>query len=182
MPYPPELKERVLRILAEPEHPSQLELSRRFGISNSTISRWESALRTSSAPQHHHEQSMAPNRPFKDKVRLVNALENSPPDEFGALLRQEGLHLHEVESWRELFSNAQQAPSPQELQAAKVQYSELEKQHKDTLKELQRKEKALAEAAALLILSKKVGQLWEEEDAPTPGQNVNASSLLFKKR
>jgi hypothetical protein len=38
-------------------------------------------------------------------------------------------------------------------------------------KELTRKDKALAEAAALLMLKKKVHDIWGDEDDPTAGSN-----------
>lgn len=182
MVYPSELKEHVQRILAEPDHPSQSKIARQFGISSTTVHRWACELTGStSSPSPSSEHTMTTSRTLKDKVRLVHALETLPPEDLGALLRQEGLHLHDVQAWRELFEHAHHAASPQEMQALKRELYEAQHQHKSTLKELQRKEKALAEAAALLILSKKVGQLWGEEDAPTPGQNVNVSSHLFKK-
>jgi transposase len=38
-------------------------------------------------------------------------------------------------------------------------------------KELRRKDKALAETAALLVLKKKVQQIWGDEDDDTAGKN-----------
>jgi transposase len=38
-------------------------------------------------------------------------------------------------------------------------------------RELTRKDKALAETAALLVLSKKVQALWGDEDDDTPGRS-----------
>ncbi len=38
-------------------------------------------------------------------------------------------------------------------------------------KELSRKDKALAETAALLVLKKKVQEIWGDEDDPTAGSN-----------
>ena len=38
-------------------------------------------------------------------------------------------------------------------------------------KELRRKDKALAETAALLVLKKKVQEIWGDEDDPTAGGN-----------
>ena len=38
-------------------------------------------------------------------------------------------------------------------------------------KEIHRKDKALAETAALLVLKKKVQEIWGDEDDPTAGSN-----------
>ncbi len=42
------------------------------------------------------------------------------------------------------------------------------KRIRDLEKELRRKDKALAETAALLVLKKKVQQIWGDEDEDTP--------------
>jgi transposase len=42
---------------------------------------------------------------------------------------------------------------------------------KELKKELERKEKALAEAAALLVLKKKAQSIWGDEDEGTPRKN-----------
>jgi hypothetical protein len=50
------------------------------------------------------------------------------------------------------------------------------KRVKELERELRRKEKALAEAAALLVLRKKANALWGDEDASTESKNDDESS------
>jgi transposase len=72
-----------------------------------------------------------------------------------ALLEREGLQRAELEQWRLALSNDLGGSVTVTRQLRKVE------------RELARKDKALAEAAALLILKKKVGHLWADEDDDT---------------
>lgn len=77
-----------------------------------------------------------------------------------AWCREHGIFPHHLEQWRVGFVT-QEAPTPvPEARAVKALKNE-----NDVLKaELRRKEKALAEAAALLVLQKKFRALWENEE------------------
>jgi transposase len=80
-------------------------------------------------------------------------------EQLGLFLRERGLHSEHLTIWdqelREMIEKKQDKKD-QELKALKKRYQELEK-------ELQRKEKALAEAAALLLLKKKLDALMEDQ-------------------
>jgi hypothetical protein len=75
--------------------------------------------------------------------------------ELTALLEREGLTLAAFEQWRMALD--------EEGRASKATTKRIRKLER----ELARKEKALAEAAALLVLKKKVEHLWEDEDDDT---------------
>ena len=75
-----------------------------------------------------------------------------------AWCREKGLFAHHLSSWRAAFCmDGKLAPVTRELRTLKDENDQLKR-------ELVRKEKALAEAAALLILQKKFRALWEGED------------------
>ena len=74
-----------------------------------------------------------------------------------AWCRERGLFAHHLTSWKAAFCAATRADSStKELRSLKDENDQLKR-------ELVRKEKALAEAAALLILQKKFRALWEGE-------------------
>jgi hypothetical protein len=75
------------------------------------------------------------------------------------LLEREGLLLSDYEQWRLALAEEGRATL-----ATTKRIRGLER-------ELARKEKALAEAAALLVLKKKVSRLWEAEDDGTDEEN-----------
>lgn len=74
-----------------------------------------------------------------------------------AWCREKGLFAHHLTSWKTAFcTDGKAAPGTREIRALKDENEKLKR-------ELVRKEKALAEAAALLILQKKFRTLWEDE-------------------
>ena len=76
-----------------------------------------------------------------------------------AWCRERGLFAHHLTSWKAAFcvEGKSAAAGSRELRLLKDENEKLKR-------ELVRKEKALAEAAALLILQKKFRALWEDED------------------
>lgn len=77
-------------------------------------------------------------------------------------MRQKGLYPEQIERWRlDCIAGASNQPRNTEpLRKANNEIQRLKRQMK-------RKEKALAESAALLVLSRKFQALWEDEDAGT---------------
>jgi Transposase len=71
--------------------------------------------------------------------------------------RENGLFTHHLTSWKAAFcAEIKVAPGSREIRVLKDENDRLKR-------ELVRKERALAEAAALLILQKKFRALWEDE-------------------
>ena len=82
-------------------------------------------------------------------------------EDLNAWCRERGLFTHHLSRWKTAFCHPQKAstaglPDHRELRGLKDENEQLKR-------ELLRKEKALAEAAALLILQKKFRALWEGE-------------------
>lgn len=76
-----------------------------------------------------------------------------------AWCRERGLFTHHLEAWRTAFCldvKPVAAVDTRELR-------DLQKKNDKLTKDLDRKDKALAEAAALLLLQKKFNALWEDE-------------------
>lgn len=94
----------------------------------------------------------------EERLRVLIAAARLPDAELGALLRSEGLHEATLREWR---AAALEGLAPQRAgRAEQKRLRELEKQ-------IRRKDKALAEAAALLVLQKKVQAIWGDEDDDT---------------
>ena len=83
--------------------------------------------------------------------------------ELSTYAREKGLFVEQINQWREICENANDKPSKsaaeldRELRKCRAEKKQLER-------EVLRKDKALAETAALLTLSKKVRAIWGEED------------------
>ncbi|MGV7247117.1 transposase [Caballeronia sp. M23-90] len=78
-----------------------------------------------------------------------------------AWCRERGLFVHHLDQWRAQFCSGSTASS---ARANAPELRELKQANAQLQRELKRKEKALAEAAALLILSKKYQALFGDED------------------
>ena len=77
-----------------------------------------------------------------------------------AWCREHGIFPHHLDSWRQNFIT-EQAPAP--VPEGRV-LKTLKNENDELTAELRRKDKALAEAAALLVLQKKFRALWDNED------------------
>jgi transposase-like protein len=80
--------------------------------------------------------------------------------ELHAWCRQRGLFAHQLSAWREAFC----ASAPTQPRDSKAALRELQVKCDKLQRELTRKERALAETAALLVLQKKYQSLWEGEE------------------
>ena len=77
-----------------------------------------------------------------------------------AWCREKGLFEHQLKAWRDAFCSAPVSDSRE----SKAALRELQAKHETLQRELRRKERALAEAAALLVLQKKFQALLGDED------------------
>jgi hypothetical protein len=85
--------------------------------------------------------------------------------ELGEFLRREGVHESHLSAWRKEMLEALSGTNKPSVRARSG--TQDAKRVKALQRELRRKDKALAETAALLVLQKKVQALWEEEDDDT---------------
>jgi transposase-like protein len=97
-----------------------------------------------------------------EKIAAVAEAAGLSDEELGAFLRRKGLHQAQLDAWRtavvEALTSKPQRPPKSSPEKRRVR--ELEK-------ELRRKDKALAETAALLVLKKKAQSIWGDEDEST---------------
>jgi transposase len=75
-----------------------------------------------------------------------------------AWCRANGVYPHELASWRQ--SATQALAEPEEARASPQQTQQDRRRIKELERELRRKDRALAETAALLVLSKKVAAIF----------------------
>ena len=134
---------------------SACRLAAEVGVPQQTLSRWLHEAR--SLPFMPPGKKKIP-RSVEEKVRILAETRSLSGEQLSQYLQQEGLSLAELEQWKLALE--------EEGRAAKA----TTKRIRDLERELARKEKALAEAAALLILKKKVESLSEGEDADTDGE------------
>jgi len=178
--YSESFKSQMVSRLVGPRATSANALSKEVGISQGTLSRWlKEASRVPASVSDTDERdrpTVARQRRTKDwtseqKMRVVLESLKLSDDELGAFLRREGLHEAELREWREAVVEAgREALEGVESSTGKKRKKEA-KRIRELEKELRRKEKALAEAAALLVLEKKLQVLWGAADDDTDEEN-----------
>lgn len=93
-----------------------------------------------------------------EKLKAVIEFEGLSPDKRGEFLRREGLHAEHVEAWKKTMQAG--LDSKVSTQESRAEMSELRARNKELERDLRRKDKALAETTALLVLKKKADLIW----------------------
>jgi hypothetical protein len=136
---------------------SARKLQSETGIPQTTLSRWLEEAR--SLPLMPRDRRKNKVWSIDEKVRVLAEAAKLTGTGLTEFLEREGLILAELEQWRMALD--------EEGRASKATTKRIRKLER----ELARKEKALAEAAALLVLKKKVDQVWGDEDDDTDEEN-----------
>lgn len=169
--YSENFRTRMVEKLTGPHAMTATALSAEVGVPQSTLSRWlrgAGTVRRAMPPTDDDKKTPPPaKRPqdwtAEEKWALVVEAAAVPQAELGAFLRRKGVHEAQLVQWREAAMAGLQRPSRREREAANIERLRVRKLER----ELQRKDKALAEAAALLVLKKKVQEIWGDADDDT---------------
>ena len=149
--YSEEFKASVIAKMLPPNNVSVPELARETGIPKDTLYTWRIKHRKSNGEATAQQGPSGLSSEEKFAIVLESASLNEL--ELSEYCRRKGLYPQQISAWREACLQANAAP------AAKLEREKLRQQAKEIRQleaELRRKEKALAEAAALLVLQKKV--------------------------
>ncbi len=151
-PFSLAYKQKMLERLTGKTAVSARQLAMETGMRQQTLSRWLQAA--SSVPVMPAKRPLR-TWPLDEKLRILTEASRLTGAELTRVLQREGLLLAEFEQWRLAL-----ADDGRGSMASTKRIRALER-------ELARKDKALAEAAALLVLKKKVDHLWEAADDDT---------------
>ena len=92
-----------------------------------------------------------------EQLQALNETHALPGEALQAWCRERGLFAHHLSNWKTAFC------APAKALADTGPWRSLKEENEQLKRELLRKEKALSEAAALLMLQKKFRALWEDE-------------------
>lgn len=153
--YSAELKEQVVRKMMPPNNRSVASLHRETGISSPSLYAWKHQFQEKGCVV---PAKTSPPDSWDNKAKLATVIETALMNEAerSTYCRERGLYVEQLAAWKTAFEQADgtgTVVSPAMLAAERKKTRALEK-------ELQRKEKALAEVAALLTLSKKAQAIW----------------------
>jgi len=180
MQYPVMFKNAMIQKMTGPGAISATALSELVNVSQATLSKWLRMAGVDPAhafPNNGHEYTkMAkitdPKRPIdwspEEKLKVVMEAATLDDAHLGEFLRKKGLHQTHLEQWRlQMLNGLQSGFSKKNAKKMKADAKRIRSLEKD----LNRKDKALAETAALLVLKKKVREIWGDADDPTARSN-----------
>ncbi|HEJ7994518.1 IS3 family transposase [Serratia bockelmannii] len=150
--YSPERKAAVLAKMLPPHNQSIGQLSRQESIPANTLYGWRSQAGITTQPVADNGKSP---QEWSQNARFAVLIETAPLSAHAVAeyCRRKGLYPEQLQQWKDGFMQ----PNPREEKALiKKQKKEIQQLNR----EIARKDKALAEAAALLILEKKFKALF----------------------
>ena len=158
--YPRELKEKVLMRMMAPGNESISTLAEEFNITEASLYAWRrEALKAGvvapgdgNIPEH-----------WSGAAKFAVVLETAalPQADLAEYCRRKGLFLEQVRAWR---TQCETAFDPASAKATAATSKADRKRIRELEKELRRKDSALAETAALLVLRKKLAAIWGEKE------------------
>jgi transposase len=157
MIYAENFKRAMVQKMLMPGGPGVTRLSHEIGVNKQTLYNWRDKFQdmaTGSTSTHRSPRQWTQEQKYDallEAARLTG-------DELGKWLREKGLRSEHIEKWQhEMKKNLNQGKKDAEIR-------ELKKKNKELERELYRKDKALAEMSALVVLKKKVELLWGDEE------------------
>jgi len=159
-PYSLAFKQKMVERLTGKNAVSANRLAKETGVRQQSLSRWLEEARTLPLVVA-SDQCLMRQWTVEEKARVLAEACSLSGEQLGAYLAREGVKLADFERWRIALEE-----DGQDAAATTKRIRSLER-------ELARKEKALAEAAALLVLKKTVANLPQEEDDDTDEPSAN---------
>ena len=159
--YSAERKEAIQRRMMPPENKSISELARETGITGQTLYAWRRQLKTQGVAIPGNGKNSG-QWSSEDKFAVVLETATMNMAEQAEYCRLKGLFAEQITEWRQICQSAN-ANAVQIAKSQREQGKGDQKRIQALEKELNRKEKALAEVAALLVLRKKAQAIWGDE-------------------
>ena len=131
-------------------------VARDLGVSPWSLYQW--AKRYATSPGMKKSERRPQDWSAAEKWKAVFEFEGLTPEKQGEFLRREGLHTEHIETWKKSMQSG--LDSRGEAKATRGEVAELKAEVKELKRDLHRKDRALAETTALLVLKKKADLIW----------------------
>jgi len=164
----------VEKALSRSTETSLREVAEGLGVGKSTLNNWIVKSRNhelnvlSADGKFQSNEMVKEKRPqdwsLEERLEMVIACGSLDEQAMSELCREKGIYPYHVKQWRLEFADGSASGSRARQDS---ESRGLKHEIKDLKKELRRKDKALAETAALLVLQKKVSAIWgnDEDDS-----------------
>lgn len=160
--YTKEMKESIVKRMMPPSNEAVSHICEETGITEATLYKWRKEARANGSATPGDGQG-SEQWSSEDKFLVVMETYTMNEAELAEYCRKKGLFREQIEAWRDscLHANARESNQTKQLNQ---ELKEEKKRAKTLEKDLRNKEKALAEAAALLLLRKKAQAIWGDQE------------------
>ena len=133
-----------------------------LGVGNSTLGKWIIKSRNNELDALSSETMTQEKRPqdftLEERLNLIIRSSSLEESAINQLCREEGIFAHHIKQWTDDFTLNHDHP------VSSKENKQLKAEIKTLRREINRKDKALAETAALLVLKKKVHAIWGSDE------------------
>jgi transposase-like protein len=165
IPYTAAFRKRMVSKLVGPHAITATALSNESGLAQATLSRWLKEASKLERTMPSADSKVVKKQPQawtpEEKMKILNEASELSDGELGVFLRSKGIHEAVLTEWRD-----QALAGLRGTEAASKAQRET-RELRELKRELKRKDKALAETAALIVLKKKAQEIWGAEDDDT---------------
>jgi len=139
------------------------EVAANLGIGYSTLNKWIGALSANNVSKAGSGERRPADWTAQERLQAIIQTDTFEETDLGAYCRSQGIYPHHIQQWKQELLDIMPAKEDQ-LKKIRAEKRQLKAENDQLKHELNRKEKALAEAAALLVLKKKAQTLWGEQE------------------
>jgi Transposase len=133
------------------------EVARVLGVSSWSLYHWSKGYGSLEAMKKHRRPA---ERSVQEKLKAVIEFEGLEGEKQGEYLRREGLHSEHIAGWKKSMEAGLESGSGGLSATSRNAWAADKKKIKELERDLQRKDRALAETTALLVLKKKADLIW----------------------
>lgn len=163
----------VEKALSRSSEISLTEMAKKLGISRSALQRWitqseknqleiiSTTAASSLVPTMTEKEKRPQDWSLEERLNLIIQSGSLSEEDCSKLCRVRGIFPHHIKEWKQQFiSGSGLASASKKQETVRSLRNEIKVLNKD----LNRKNKALAETAALLVLKKKVNAIWGSDE------------------
>jgi transposase len=159
--YSPEFQSNIVKKILSSPNKTITSIAKEENISKSTIYKWLNQHKNTTFKLDETDPCRPSDWEPSSKLKALQESFNLDGEELNSYCRKNGIYAHHLDEWRNEFMTSKKddlsAKQKSELKLLKHKIKQL-------TQELNRKDKALAETAALLVLKKKANLIWGEDE------------------
>lgn len=160
MGYPVEFKQLIINKTLSTGQSQQM-IAKEAGVGYSTLQKWLRQHRESGVKLVNQAEKRPNDWTPQERLEAVLETTQMNDEEIGTWCRKQGLYTHHLKQWKQEALAGMTTKNP--ISPADKKVRTLSKENRMLKKDLRRKEKALAEVSALLVLKKKANLIWGED-------------------